>query len=187
MLRIIGGKFKGRLLDVPRGNIRPTSDKVRESLFNILSPDMLSGARFLDLFAGSGAVGIEALSRGAEFVTFIDADPMHIKKIRENLKLCGLLHHFETLCRDVMSILNKQKLSTLSYDIIFADPPYNFTKWDILLPKIITNVNMSHYGYMVVEHSSKVNLPVKIDEIALYRKYIYGDTTLTVYAKSKDK
>src|SRR3989304_3675331 len=90
MLRVISGNAKGRRLKVPSGNqIRPTSDKVRESLFNIIGPENTADSVFLDLFAGSGAIGIEAISRGAGFVTLVDDKGRHIKTIKYNIKICG--------------------------------------------------------------------------------------------------
>ncbi len=184
MLRIIGGKLRRRLFKVPGGGrIRPTSDKVRESLFNILGPELVTGAKFLDLFAGSGAVGIEALSRGSEFVTFIEYDFSHVKMIRENLKTCDLIQQAKVYCGDVFSTLDNISLNSIVYDIIFADPPYSFVSFDTLLRKIITNVRIPDYGVMVIEHSSKVSLPEKVDDFGIYREYKYGDTTLSVYIK----
>src|SRR3990170_5719538 len=108
MLRVIGGKAKGRFLKVPKGSrIRPTSDKVRESLFNIISPSFIEGKRFLELFAGTGAVGIEAISRGASHVTFIESNPEHCKMIYENLDLCDFKDSAEVICADVLKSLDK--------------------------------------------------------------------------------
>lgn len=186
MLRIIGGTARGRLLKVPRGTrIRPTSDKVRESLFNIIGPEVVRGARFLDLFAGCGAVGIEALSRGARFVTFVESNPRHARAIRENIEICGFQQSVEILCAESLSVLTKLGLHKPSYDIIFADPPYDYPKWKILLSKIVLNVNMFNYGFFIVEHSTKVSMPEKVHDIARYGVYTYGDTTLTVYRKTR--
>lgn len=185
LLRVIGGKVRGRLLKVPRGaRIRPTSDKVRESLFNIIGPEFVKGARFLDLFAGCGAVGIEALSRGARFVTFVESNPRHARAIRENIEICGFQQSAEILCADSLTALNKIGLHKSSYDIIFADPPYNYPKWKTLLSKIFLNVIMFDYGFLIVEHSTKVSMPEKVRDILLYGIYTYGDTTLTVYRKT---
>ena len=184
MLRIIGGTIRGRLIKVPRSSkIRPTSDKVRESIFNIIPPDVVNGSTFMDLFAGCGAVGIEALSRGAGHVTFTESDYRHARIIRENLECCGFKESSEVFCSDVLLMLDKILLHNRLYNIIFVDPPYNYPKFKILLPKIITNVKISDYGFMIVEHSSKVKLPEKIDDMALYGNYVYGDTALTVYRK----
>lgn len=184
MLKIIGGKLKRRLLSVPGGGrIRPTAGKVRESLFNILGTDLVAGANFVDLFAGSGAVGIEALSRGARFVTFIESDPPHVKKIRDNLNTYNLVQQAKVYCGDVFLILTNGSFNNIMYDIIFADPPYRSVNLDILLLKIITNVKISDYGVVVIEHVSKVNLPEKVKNFIRYREYKYGDTTLSVYTK----
>lgn len=188
MLRIIGGKLKGKLLKVPQGNrIRPTSDKIRESLFNILDTDIITGSRFLDLFAGSGAVGIEALSRGAQFVAFVESDRKHIKILKENLKSCNIIQQSEVLSIDIYKIIETFSFESRPFDIVFADPPYNIANIDILLQKIITNVNIADYGVMVVEHSSRVFLPGTLNGFDKYRDYKYGDTTLTVYRKLSGK
>lgn len=182
MLRIIGGKLKGKLLKVPGGNrIRPTSDKVRESLFNILDTDVITGSRFLDLYAGSGAVGIEALSRGAQFVTFVESDVKHIRVLRENLNSCNLLRQSEVISGGIFPIIESPSFIVRPFDVIFADPPYNISNIDILLQKIITNVNIPDYGVLVIEHSSRSLLPETINGFNKYRDYRYGDTTLTVY------
>src|SRR4030066_513327 len=188
MLRVIGGKAKGRLLKVPTGSkIRPTSDKVRESLFNIIGPAGVAGAIFIDLFAGSGAVGIEALSRGPEHSTFIESNPKHTRIIRENIERCGFQQSANVVLGDVLLMLDRIKLQSSSYDIVFADPPYDYLKWKILLSKITVNVNISDSGYLIIEHSSKVFMPGEVEEyLVLHGKYIYGDTTLTVYRK-RDK
>ncbi len=188
MLRIIGGTAKGRLLKVPTGSkIRPTSDKVRESLFNIIGPHIIKGARFMDLFAGCGAIGIEALSRGAEHVTFVESNPRHVKTILVNLEICGFQQSAQIVCADVLLALNRLEPHNPSYDILFIDPPYNYSKWKILLPKIIISVNISDYGLLIAEHSSKVALPERMDKLALHGNYVYGDTTLTVYRTASRK
>lgn len=185
MLRVIGGKSKGRLLKVPAGSkIRPTSDKVRESLFNIIGPAAINEARFIDLFAGCGAVGIEALSRGAGHTIFFESNPKHVKLIWENIERCGFQQSAEVVLGDVLVMLGKMKLQRASSDIIFADPPYNYPKWKILLSKIISSVNIIDYGFLIVEHATKDTMPEEVNEtLALYGKYVYGDTTLTVYRK----
>jgi len=182
LLRIIGGMARGRLLKVPKGSrIRPTSDKVRESIFNIIGPEVIVGARFLDLFAGCGAVGIEALSRGARFVTFVESNRRHAQVIKENVELCGFKKSIEIFCTDVIAYLDKIGIEKPSYDIVFADPPYDYPKWKILLSKILLNVNISNYGFFILEHSSRVSMPEEIQGVVLYGVYPYGDTNLTVY------
>lgn len=184
MLRVISGDAKGRHLKVPAGNqIRPTSDKVRESLFNIIGPENTADSVYLDLFAGSGAVGIEAISRGARFVTMVDNNVRHIKAIKDNIKTCGFHQSCEVIYGDVISFLDRSAKGGRSYNIVFADPPYNYNNWPTLLSKIINNVKISGYGFIILEHSSKVSMPEQLTDLEVYGRYVYGDTTLTVYKK----
>lgn len=184
MLRIISGLAKGRHLKVPGGSeIRPTSDKVRESIFNIIGHDSIVDSTFLDLFSGSGAVGIEAISRGAKHVTFVDNNIRHIRTIKENIKICGFQQASEILSGNVITILNNFPARKKSFNIVFADPPYSYGKWDTLLSIIVNNVIILDYGFFIIEHSSKVSMPERLNNLENYGKYIYGDTTLTVYRK----
>lgn len=187
MLRIISGNAKGRRLKVPAGTrIRPTSDKVRESLFNIIGRDKIVDSTFLDLFAGSGAVGIEAISRGARRATLVDNHARHIQVIKENIMTCGFNQSCDVMFGDVISIIDKFTRGERSYDIVFADPPYDYNNWSALLSKIIKNVNISGYGFLIIEHSSKVSMPDQLNDFEEYGMYVYGDSTLTVYRKHGD-
>lgn len=185
MLRIIGGKAKGRLIKVPKGQgIRPTSDRVRESIFNIIPLSLIRGANVLDLFAGSGAIGLEALSRGAAHVTFIESNRKYIKTIKENINLCGFsFKNIDIISKDVLTALGMPVIQNLTYDIVFADPPYNYSSWRILLSKISLNVNINNYGLIIAEHSTRVSIPLDIDTIMIHNCYTYGDTSLTVFKK----
>lgn len=184
MLRIISGESKGRHLKVPSGTkIRPTSDKVRESLFNIIGPGNIVDSTFLDLFSGSGAVGIEAASRGAKLVTFVDNNIRHLRTIKENIKTCGFQQSSEVIFGDVITVLGNFTRDERSYNIVFADPPYNYNNWPDLLSKIINNVRISGYGFIIIEHSSKISMPERLNHLEDYGTYVYGDTTLTVYRK----
>ena len=118
-MRVIAGSGKGRLLKVPREVSRPTTDRVRESVFGILAP-VISGARVLDLFAGSGALGIEALSRGAESCTFVEQNRGAVGVIDENLRQLGFKEG-KVVQREVAAFLKAERGE---YDLIFADPPY---------------------------------------------------------------
>lgn len=124
-MRIIGGKYKGRRLQSPlSSHIRPTSDRLRESLFNMIMhgpyPD-INGARVLDMFAGTGAFGLEALSRGAAHVTFLDKDPCSIKIIRQNVSMLNVAELTTIECSDA----TRSPTNTGCYEIIFLDPPYD--------------------------------------------------------------
>src|SRR5581483_6523648 len=123
-MRVIAGTLKGRRLKAPRWEgLRPTSDKLRETLFNILAP-RIAGARVLDAFAGTGAIGIEAMSRGAAHVTFADADPRALKLISRNLAHCGVTDRY-AIIRIRLGERSPQSLNTGAFDLALIDPPYD--------------------------------------------------------------
>src|SRR5262249_18876805 len=122
LMRIIAGALKGRRLQAPTwGGLRPSSDKLRETLFNVLAPRM-DGARFLDGFGGTGAVGLEALSRGAAHVTFIERDPRACRLIVDNARRCGLTGGYTIVCGGVVETARREPLGP--FDLVFLDPPY---------------------------------------------------------------
>lgn len=123
-MRIIAGEYRGRTLTSPTGkNVRPSSGMLREALFNILQ-FQIEGARFLDLFAGSGAIGLEALSRGADHVTFVESDPQALQCIHKNIDLLGVRDRSRIIKGDVAKTLSKLSSGDALFDVIFADPPY---------------------------------------------------------------
>lgn len=129
MLRIFGGTYKNRRIISPLGyEVRPSSGMVRQALFNILM-GQIEGAHFLDLFAGSGAVGLEALSRGADRVTFVESNRDSLKAIHENIEQLGCNDQVQIISGDVLQILKRLSSQTVKYDIIFADPPYDMTDY----------------------------------------------------------
>ena len=122
-MRVVAGRFGGRALVAPRGrSTRPTSDRVREALFSILGSDWVKGARVLDLFAGSGALGIEALSRGASDAAFVDSSPAAVTAIRRNLTAFGA--EAEVRRQDALGYLRGASRDARQYDLVFLDPPY---------------------------------------------------------------
>src|SRR3982750_4590828 len=122
-MRVIAGRFKGRRLKTPTWDgLRPTSDKRRETLFNILA-SRVEGARVLDGFAGTGAIGIEALSRGAAHVTFVEQDSRAVALIEANLALCGVAADYNVRRGEVLATLRQQDAA---FDLILLDPPYDF-------------------------------------------------------------
>ena len=122
-MRVIGGTLRGRRLQAPAGqSLRPTSDRVREALFNILAP-RLPDASFLDLFAGTGAVGIEAASRGCRGVVLVEQDPRHARVLQENLQACGVEAAVELLRAPVLPTLRRLDRAGRCFPVIFADPP----------------------------------------------------------------
>src|SRR5689334_11571765 len=124
-MRVIAGIYKGRRLKTLEGSaLRPTSDRMRETLFNILAP-RIEGARLLDLCAGSGAIGIEALSRGAAHVTFVEASRKAASVISENLRHCGIRENYRFIARDALAALKYAARDNQQFDIIYFDPPYD--------------------------------------------------------------
>ena len=181
-MRIIAGTARGRNIKSPKGmNTRPTSDRVREALFNILSPQVLN-SHFLDVFSGTGAVGIEALSRGAEKAVFIEKDRHVSKIIHDNLGLCGLKQNAEVLTTEVDKGIKYLGKSKKTFDLIFIDPPY---KKGFEIPTIENILDQGlialHGGTLIVE-SDRADLPPdQVRNLIAYRRERYGDTALTFY------
>ncbi|HWH34727.1 MAG TPA: 16S rRNA (guanine(966)-N(2))-methyltransferase RsmD [Acidimicrobiales bacterium] len=169
-MRVVAGVAGGRRLQAPAGRkIRPTSERVREALFNALgSLDAVAGATVVDLFAGTGALGIEALSRGAESATFVDADARAVAAIRENLRVTGLAERGRVVHSDVLRFLGS---GPPVFDIAFADPPYAFDGWAALLAVVPARL---------VAIEARAHVP--LDEAAWHplRSRRYGDTVVTL-------
>lgn len=176
-MRVITGTARGRRLKEPKNmDIRPTTDKVKESIFNIVQFD-IEGRRVLDLFAGTGQLGIEALSRGAVSATFVDENNEAIRIVRENLAHCGL--HGDVVRADAASYLG----SCGKFDLIFLDPPYDSGILDKVLAKIIQFDILSDGGIIICETDSDRALPALAPPYAWGREYKYGKTKLTVCGK----
>jgi 16S rRNA (guanine966-N2)-methyltransferase len=183
-MRIIAGKFKGRQLVAPRGmNVRPLSDRVKESLFSILRYEVVD-SNFLDLCAGSGNVGIEALSRGASTITFIDKSVLSIKTIIKNLQNCGISTdepQVIVLRMDALKGLAHLSEHQTKFDIMFLGPPYHS---EILLKCLqqISELGLSlPNGTIIAEHHRKEYLPDEIHQLNLFKRERYGDTMLSFY------
>ncbi len=173
-MRVVGGESRGRRLSAPVGDhVRPTSDRVREAIFDILfSLGGVEGLRVADLFAGTGALGIEALSRGAASVTFIDRDPLSVTAIRENLVSAGMGGaESDGDATVVRADVDSWVASTASqFDLVLCDPPYDFTAWEPLLTRLP--------GELVVLESG-VELP-SFESWDVLRSRRYGGTIVTV-------
>ena len=183
-MRIIAGQHKGRRLKSLKGqHLRPTSDRVREALFSIISP-RLSGSNFLDLYAGTGAVGIEALSRGAQKVIFVEShkDSLHI--LKENVQLCGVQDQSIIIEQTTGAWLKRWDEQNIhnTFNIIFADPPYDDSLEDALFSHVSINRILDPEGLLVIEHSSKTIItPMTSPHLIPQHSYRYGDTTLTIF------
>lgn len=184
-MRIIAGKYRGRTLKSPPSlQTRPTSDRLRETLFNILAP-RIQGARFLDLCAGSGAVGIEALSRGAAHVTFVDKSRKMYALIETNLHLLNIRDdEAEVVNREALDVLRgKIKSEAEPFEMIFFDPPYNI-EYEEVLDYLGENIKtlLSEDGVVIVEHYKKKVLPEEFGGLKRYRVVKQGDSVLSLYA-----
>ena len=168
----------------PQGTaLRPTSDKVREALFSILGTHV-SGSRFLDLYAGTGAIGIEALSRGASAVTFVESDPKAVQLLQENLRACQLLDRAQVRVGQAATFLERKDWWGGPYDVLFADPPYAAVdELEILIHAWRPGL-LSEHAAVIIEQDSRTELPASIDHAALARRYVYGDTALYLYSLS---
>ena len=184
-MRIIAGTAKGIRLKTPKGmNTRPTADRVKESVFGILAANVVD-AEVLDLFAGTGNLGLEALSRGAASATLVDKNIQSIKIIMENAILTDLARA-AVICReDVMTALRRLQASAKSFDLIFCDPPYNLG----LAPKVLSWLDATEVlrdgGIFVLEHSRHEKLPEGLKRIVAYRSEFYGETVVSFFMKQE--
>ena len=178
-MRIIGGEARGRPLQALEDRtIRPTLDRVREALFNILG-DSVAGGHFLDLFAGTGANGLEALSRGAAAVTFVDHAAPAMALVRENLRRVGLEGQVTLLPIELPRDLGR---IPGTYDIVFADPPYGFESYAALLEGLAAAPVLADESVVIIEHARRCALPEEAG-LRRYRERKYGDTLLSFYQR----
>lgn len=180
-MRVIAGTQKGRRLHGPKGpGLRPTADRVKEALFSILGSRIVD-ARFLDLYAGTGAIGIEALSRGAQHVTFVETDPTAVRVLRANITQCKLDASAEIQTCPAGAFLKRPTKAAIQYDIVFADPPYQQDHLAELWATLAGTATIAPDALIVLEHSSKSAVPQADARLSLLRQYRYGDTTLSVF------
>jgi len=183
-MRVIAGKYKGiRLASVKGADIRYTADAVKESLFSILRDGILN-SRFLDLYAGSGSMGIEALSRGAESVAFVEIKPVCAKTISLNLARCNLVQKPPEIVLLNMAIsraLEYFHRHDMQFDIIFLDPPYRVNLLKESLQLISDYDILSPDGDLIGEHDIKEKASEKIGNFLMTRQKIYGNTILSFY------
>lgn len=177
-MRIIAGEMKGFKLKAPKGiETRPTSDRVKESLFNIIGY-VESSSRVLDLFSGSGNIGLEFLSRGAEEVYFIDNDPDSIKTIKENSKKCKVENRSHIFKNDVFKAIEVLNRKRVKFDYIFLDPPYNRGIGEKVIEKISNLDILKCDGLIIVEHEKDSKLKENF-KIKVIDNRLYGTTELT--------
>jgi 16S rRNA (guanine(966)-N(2))-methyltransferase RsmD len=189
-MRIIAGHYRGRnLKNPPDLRTRPTSDRLRETLFNVLAPRIDETTRFLDLCAGTGAIGIEALSRGAGFAAFVDKSRKSCGLIEANLDLLGVPEEqTEVVLSDAEEYLrrwNKNGSEEHGFDIIYFDPPYSSEYRPVLEQFAATDSKiLSAQGILIAEHHHKTELPDIIWDLRRWRILKQGDTALSFYERS---
>jgi len=183
-IRVIGGTAHGRTLKGPqRDTTRPTSDRVREALFDILASHGCEPSLVLDLYSGTGALGIEALSRGAEHCDFVEANARACEVIRENLRLTGLQEGGRVYSLTVAKALSRL---TGPYDLVVADPPYEYDRAQKELTDLIEKGLLADDGVLAVEHSKRHEWPPVLAGREQLTTRRYGDTAITLYTRPAD-
>ncbi len=181
-MRIIAGKYKNRLLIGPK-NIRPTQDIVKKSLFDILGD--MSGVSFLDLYAGSGAIGIEALSRGSEKTYLVESNRGCISDIGTNLEKLNIGQECRVIELDAVEAIKKLHAKSEKFDIIFLDPPY----YGDLAKKALQTIGaydiLAPCGWIIVQHYKKDPVCLEEGSFSVFRKTKYGDTFLSFYKRAE--
>ncbi|MBW1667465.1 MAG: 16S rRNA (guanine(966)-N(2))-methyltransferase RsmD [Deltaproteobacteria bacterium] len=187
-MRVTGGILKGRRLATPRGlEIRPTSDMVREAIFNLIGHD-LSGALVLDLFAGTGSLGIEALSRGAARSVFIDRSVKALGLIRKNLEACGIYQDARLVRKDLTKGLPKGYLqSKEKANLVLIDPPYGKGLIVPLLRELSVGETLSADCIIVAESAKEEILPEAVERLRLVKARVYGGTKINLFLREEDK
>jgi 16S rRNA (guanine(966)-N(2))-methyltransferase RsmD len=188
-MRIIAGQFRSRPLRPLRGvDIRPTSDRLRETLFNVLTagnPQALQGSIWLDLFAGTGAVGIEALSRGAAMVYFVDSAKPAVEFIRQNLQLLGITECFQILQQESAQAISQLQRQQIKPDYIFLDPPYQL--WEAYQQTLEKLGGLSERALVIAEHEKRFNPGETFGDLQRIRKLQQGDAGLSFYRRVPEK
>jgi 16S rRNA (guanine(966)-N(2))-methyltransferase RsmD len=186
-MRIIAGEFRSRTLEAPRGlATRPTSDRLRETLFNVLAPQ-IKGAAFLDLYAGSGAVGMEALSRGAASVVFVERAPAALSVLRGNLARLGLTVGFRIQAGSVGAVLRRMKAGLgagTSFDLVFLDPPYDAAEEYAATLELLGGAAsglLAPGAQVIAEHRRKERLEERYGSLERTRLLEQGDAALSFY------
>ena len=188
MIRISGGAAKGRKIGGKKAftkktwsdELRPTSSKVREAFFDIMRNE-LPGSSFLDLYAGTGGVGIEALSRGAAQVVFVESNTIRVDLIRQIVERLHYAERSKVIEGEALEFVRREGMKEHRYDIVYLDPPYHSEELEKMLPFLGEGKILHEGGVVVVEHFSKKSIPEAINLLSLKKRYKYGDTSLTVY------
>ncbi len=183
MPRVIAGECKGLMLKAPKGErTRPTTDKVKEALFSILQRE-IPDALFLDLFAGSGQIGIEAVSRGAKSAVLVDENRDAVAAINENIQKTRLESKIRLIRRDVLAALRELGSGPDTFDIVYMDPPYDLavTMFRKIAESLCERKLLSPGAVVILEHRAEDTVPENVINLTFYRRCKYGTTMLTFY------
>lgn len=182
-MRVISGTAKGRTLKaVPGNKTRPTADKVKEAIFSMIGP-YFDGGMVLDLFAGTGGLGIEALSRGAKKAVFVDIERASVEVVKANLTAARLLDRAEVYRNDAGQAIRLLHKRGLSFDYVFLDPPYRMKDVDLLITGLLDKQLLQDGAIVVVEHDSDYSYADRIGSLSLVKTTHYGETAITIYKK----
>ena len=180
-MRVIACSARGhKLVCLPGESIRPTLDRVREAVFSSLTP-YLPESRILDLFGGTGAMGVEALSRGAAAAVFLDTDPRAARLIEDNLRRCGLWRPGEVRVERADALAWMEAYGGPAFDLIFADPPYQSGNYPAILEKVSRKELLSPEGSLVVESPKDLELPEASGNLYKAKEKTYGDVRIAYY------
>ena len=180
-MRVISGKVRGLKLNAPKNqDVRPTTDRVKENLFNMISSYIMD-SNILDLFAGTGSLGIECLSRGAKNCVFVDISKESIAIVKSNIKKARVENESTVLNLDFKDAVSRLQGQKSKFDVIFMDPPYYKEMFVDALEKIDNANLLDEDGIIVVEHDTKDILPDKVNRLEKTKDKKYGNTTLTFY------
>ncbi|MDP7579005.1 MAG: 16S rRNA (guanine(966)-N(2))-methyltransferase RsmD [SAR202 cluster bacterium] len=177
--KITGGHLRGRTLRTRRNiGLRPTAERVRSAIFSIVGADKINGSKVLDLFAGTGAMGIEALSRGASWADFIESDGLRCRQLREVTRELGL--------NDVTRVFKKNAIQALeiitgSYDLVFIDPPYQSNPWENLMSRLGNTLSLNVDSLVIAEHRYDRELLQTYGRLTRAENRRYGDTSISIY------
>jgi 16S rRNA (guanine(966)-N(2))-methyltransferase RsmD len=179
-MRVIAGRLRGRRVDAPKGrDTRPTYDRVRESVFAIIGA-RVDGAAVLDLFAGSGVLGIESVSRGARAAVLVDTDPGAVRVIRRNVERLGVDEACDVRRGDAAELLERRALGG-PFDLVFVDPPYRSRLHGVILRLLGEAGRLPAGALVLVEHESRDELPESAGDLTLVRRERYGSTAVSFY------
>lgn len=178
-MRIITGKLKGRHFNIPKGlDVRPTTDRTKESIFNLIEARVfMEGTQILDLFAGSGNLGFEAISRGARHVTSVELDAQNVKQIEKTAEEFGIEDQMRIVCSDVQRFLNGM---AIPYHFIFCDPPYDYPFMDEIIDQVFEDNWLTDEGWLILEHDKYKDFT---DHPKCSFSKAYGRTIVSIFQK----